>query len=62
MVPTLVRLLILIGATLAPARAIFANPTQHMEQSVSSLTPEALADYVPSLPGYGKLDFAVFSG
>ena len=58
----IVQLLLIIGATLAPAGAITSGHKQPLEQSISSLTPDALADYVPSLPCYGKLDFGMFSG
>ena len=35
---------------------------QKLNASPDRLTPEAQADFVPSLPGYGKLGFGMFSG
>lgn len=55
--------LCLAGIAAVCVSATFQQMPQPLELSAHQpVTPEAMADHVPSLPGYGKLEFGLYSG
>lgn len=49
-------------SSIPTTRAATIAAGHRLEGLSTPLTPQAIREFVPSLPGYGKLDFGLFSG